>query len=153
MVSLHSTQLCEHMHWTEMSLFHPWSLAADIPSISSFAGDCELRPNMKTFQLQCLINEVLSFQIQSVAALSTSKKGSNACGVPEKSCVLLLLNLLGSLRNRNRSKIEWVFCLWAKLERNGIFCYCLFICRAFQFKQIKKNVLLSLYVLFFFSLW
>jgi len=61
---------------------------------------------MKAFQLQHLINEILTFQMQSVAALSTSKKCSNAHGVPGKSFVLLLLNLPGSLRNRNGSKIE-----------------------------------------------
>lgn len=53
---------------------------------------------MKAFQLQHLINEILTFQTRHVAALSTSKKCGNAHGVPINSCVLLLLNLLGSLR-------------------------------------------------------
>lgn len=109
-------------------------------------------PNIKAFQLQHLINEILTFQMQSVAALSTCKIWSNAHGVPRKSNVLLLLNLLGSLRNRNGSKIKWLHGFWAKLERKGIFCYCPLVCRALAFKQTKKEcVLLSLYVLFFYS--
>lgn len=76
-------------------------------------------PNMKASPLQHLINEVLTFQTQSVAALSTSEKCSNAHGVPGKSDVLLLLSLLGSLRNRNGSKMEWLwFPSQARKERN-----------------------------------
>lgn len=76
-------------------------------------------PDMKAFQLQHLINEILTSQMQSVAALSTSITCSNAHGVPGKSYVLLSLNLLGSLRNRNGSKTEWLCGFWAKLERKG----------------------------------
>lgn len=127
-------------HWTKMSLFCARLLADDIPSLSSLMEIVNWGPNMKAFQLQHFINEILTFQMQSVAALSTSKKCSNAHGFPGKSCVLLLLNLLRSLRNRNGSKIEWLCGFWAKLERKGIFCYRPLICRAFAFKQTKKNL-------------
>lgn len=104
-------------------------------------------PNMKAFQLQHLINEILTFQMQSVAALSMSKKCSNAHGVPGKSYVLLSLNLLGSLRNRNGSKIEWLCGFWARLERKGIFCYHHpLICRAFAFKETKKPMCVAIFV-------
>lgn len=94
-IALNCVNICTELRWLCSVLccllltFSPFPLLLEIVN---------LRPNMKAFQLQHLINEVLTFQMQNVAALSTSKKCGNAHGVPVKSYVLLLLNLLGSLR-------------------------------------------------------
>lgn len=116
---------------TELSRLHS-ALHCSLLTYPPFPPLLEIvnfRPDVKAFQLQHLINEILTFQTQHVAALSTSKKCGNAHGVPINSYVLLLLNLLGSLRIGIGPKLEWLCGFWAKLKRKGIFCYHPLICK------------------------